>query len=63
MVLPIFRSSPLFDMGIPVSLANFCFACVIPNARFHEKLRPGMGVDFLLIMIGKLFLYIREKSV
>ena len=49
MVLPIFRSSPLFDMGIPVSLANFCFACERPTARFHEKLKPGMGVDFLLI--------------
>ena len=49
MVLPIFRSSPLFDMGIPVSLANFCFACERPTARFHEKLKPGMGVAFLLI--------------
>lgn len=49
MVEPIFRSSPAFDVGMPVSRANCCFACVMPNARFHEKLRPGIG-DFLVIL-------------
>ena len=47
---PIFLSNPAFDIGIPVSLAIFCFACVIPKALFSEKLRPGMGVDFLLMI-------------
>ena len=47
--LPILRSSPFLDIGIPVSRASLCFACEIPNALFHEKESPGMGVDFLLI--------------
>jgi hypothetical protein len=47
MLFPIFRSTPAFEVGMPVALAILCFVCVIPNARFHEKLRPGMGVDFL----------------
>ena len=46
---PIFRSIPAFEVEIPVVLAIRCFIFVIPNARFHEKLRPGIGVDFLLI--------------
>lgn len=48
-VFPIFLSSPAFEVGIPVSRAIFCFACVMPSARFHEKLRPGMGVDFFVM--------------
>ena len=48
--LPILRSIPAFEVGMPVSLAIFCFACEIPKALFHEKLRPGMGVEFLLIL-------------
>ena len=47
---PIFRSSPAFEVGMPVSLAILCFACVMPSARFHEKLRPGMGVDLFVIV-------------
>lgn len=43
-ILPILRSIPALDVGIPVSLANFCFACVIPSALFHEKERPGIPV-------------------
>ena len=58
---PIFLSNPAFDMGIPVCLAIFCFACVIPKARFHEKLSPGTGVDFLL-MIHYSFLYTQMDS-
>lgn len=46
---PIFRSNPALDIGMPVSRAIFCFACVMPSARFSEKLRPGRGVDFLFI--------------
>ena len=49
-ILPILRSTPALEVGIPVSLANFCFACVIPNALFHEKERPGMPVLDLRVM-------------
>lgn len=48
MALPIFRCTPAFEVGIPVARAIRCLTCVTPNARFHEKLRPGMGVDFLV---------------
>ena len=50
-ILPIFRSTPASDVGIPVSLAIFCLACVIPNALFHEKERPGMPVLDLRVII------------
>lgn len=49
-ILPILRSTPALEVGIPVSLANFCFACVIPNALFHKKERPGMPVLDLRVM-------------
>lgn len=48
-MLPIFRSAPALEVGTPVSLAIRCLICVIPSARFNEKLSPGMGDDFLLI--------------
>lgn len=46
-VFPIFLSNPILDIGTPVVRLMFCLTFVIPNARFHEKLRPGMG-DFCL---------------
>ena len=49
-ILPIFRSTPAFDVGIAVFLAISCLACVIHNALFHEKERPGMTVLDLHIM-------------
>ena len=49
-ILPILRSTPALEVGIPVSLANFCFSCVIPNALFHEKERPGMPVLDLRVL-------------
>ena len=49
-MLPIFRSTPALDKGIPVSLAIRCLACEMPNALFQEKLSPGIGVDFLLMI-------------
>ena len=49
-ILPILRSTPALEVGIPVSLAKFCFAFVIPNALFHEKERPGMPVLDLRVM-------------
>ena len=37
---PILRSTPDLVVGIPVSLAIFCFAWVIPTSRFHENENP-----------------------
>lgn len=48
---PILRSTPALDVGIPVCLAKFCFACVIPKALFHEKVNPGIPVPFDLFAI------------
>lgn len=50
-ILPIFRSTPALEVGMPVSLANFCLACVIHKALFHEKERPGMPVLDLRVII------------
>lgn len=51
--LPILRSTPALLIGTPVSRDIFCFICVIPNALFHEKERPGIPVfDFLAIRIS-----------
>lgn len=50
-ILPIFRSTPALEVGMPVSLANFCLACVISKALFHEKERPGMPVLDLRVII------------
>ena len=50
-IFPILRSTPALEVGMPVSLANFCLACVIPSALFHEKERPGMPVLDLRLTI------------
>jgi len=42
--LPIFRSRPAFDVGIPVCRANCCLACVMPRALFHENDNPGIFI-------------------
>lgn len=57
--LPIFLSIPESDVGIPVVRATFCVSLVIPNALFHEKLSPGIGVDFLAMSIIKFITAIR----
>lgn len=41
-ILPTFLSNPALEVGIPVSRANFCLACVIPSARFKENDTPGI---------------------
>lgn len=46
MVLPILRSRPAFDVGMPVCLANCCFALVTPRALFQEKDNPGIFINF-----------------
>jgi len=42
--LPTFRWIPDLVVGIPVLRATLCLAREIPNARFHEKDRPGIPV-------------------
>jgi len=44
MDLPTFRSTPDIEVGMPVSRANFCFAAVMPNALFQEKLKPNFPI-------------------
>ena len=49
--LPSLRSTPAFEVGMPVVRAIFCFVCEMPKALFHEKDSPGMPVfDFFAIM-------------
>lgn len=44
---------PCLVVGMPVALATFCFADVIPNARFQLNERPGIN-DFFAIAIHHL---------
>lgn len=48
-ILPIFRCLPERLSGIPVARENFCFACDIPTARFHENEIPKLGIRFFAI--------------
>lgn len=50
-VFPIFLSIPALLIGTPVVREIFCFTCVIPKACFHEKERPGIGVDFFCAIV------------
>lgn len=50
-MLPTFLSSPLLEVGIPVFLLKFCFACVIPKALFQEKESPGILNDDFFPML------------
>jgi hypothetical protein len=59
---PIFLSTPAFDVGMPVTRAIFCLSLVIPKARFHEKLNPGIGVDFFVIFLFYLSARLQCKS-
>ena len=56
---PILRSIQAFDIGTPVVLLICRFTFVIPNARFHEKLRPGISVDFFPICFVHNFLCLK----
>ena len=61
---PILRSTPALEVGTPVLRAKFCFALVIPNARFKEKLNPGIPVfDRLTILKPFCFTQSYENSV
>ena len=70
MEFPILRSIPALDIGTPVARLMFCLTFVIPSARFHEKLWPGMGDDFfpivilflILIMFGTVLIYALSES-
>jgi hypothetical protein len=48
MMEPNLFSSPRLLVGIPVRLANFCLAPVIPSALFHEKENPYLRITFSL---------------
>ena len=52
-ILPTFLSNPALEVGIPVSRANFCLACVIPSARFKENETPEI-FSFNITTIFKL---------
>lgn len=43
-IFPTLRSSPAFEVGMPVFRAIFCFVWVIPTARFHENDKPGIFI-------------------
>lgn len=47
--LPNFLSMPPLVVGIPVDFVNARFALVMPNALFHEKLKPGILVFDILL--------------
>lgn len=55
-MLPIFLSSPLLEVGMPVFLLKFCFACVIPKALFQEKESPGILTDDLFFILLSIFI-------
>ena len=48
MTEPIFLSTPVLVVGIPVTFVNLRFAEVIPKALFQEKLSPGIPVFVFL---------------
>jgi len=39
---------PFTEVGMPVSLANFCFAAVMPRALFQLKLNPNFPIKAYL---------------
>ena len=41
-IFPNFLSNPALEVGIPVSRASFCLACVMPSALFKENDTPGI---------------------
>jgi hypothetical protein len=51
-ILPILRCLHCFVVGIPINLANFCFAELTPRARFQENEK---SYGFLLPIISFLF--------
>ena len=48
MTEPIFLSTPVLVVGIPVTFVNLRFAEVTPKALFQEKLSPGIPVFVFL---------------
>lgn len=43
--LPILRSSPAREVGMPVALAISRLILETPTARFQEKLSPGIFIN------------------
>lgn len=50
-IFPNFLSKPALEVGIPVSRANFCLACVIPSALFKENDTPGIFILDIMSII------------
>jgi hypothetical protein len=48
---PTFFSNPDCVVGIPVLLANRCFAADIPNALFHEKEKPYLAILLVYVTL------------
>ena len=48
------RSAPDLVIGIPVCLAIFCFAWVIPIKRFHENVNPLITCYILISLNSEL---------
>lgn len=46
-ILPALRSIPVLVIGMPVARDSFCFASVMPSARFNENVKPGMSLPML----------------
>ena len=51
-VPPTLRWSPCFVVGIPVLRAIFCFAAVMPTARFSENDSPGIFIMKVVFSVG-----------
>ena len=58
-IFPIFLSNPALEVGIPVSRANFCLACVIPKARFQENESSGIPVFVFRFAMFIILLYFK----
>lgn len=52
---PTLRCRPCLVRGMPVARAIFCFAAVMPTARFHEKDSPGIFIMVVKEMYGNLY--------
>ena len=63
-IRPALERRPCFVVGMPVDFAIFCFALVIPRARFKLKDNPGIPVFFFDIVFPPLIImaYIFRKE-
>lgn len=55
MLVPIFLSIPDFVVGIPVLLANFCFACAMPTNLLNEKENPKLPMTIYFNWLNQIY--------